>query len=889
MVKKRVHELAKELNLSSKELIKTIKKLGIPVQNHMSALEAPDIERVLQFLTPPEQKKVIEERVRPSVIRRRVERLQVEPEEKEIPPEKPAPEEKKEEALEEKPSEKVEPPIKEPVSEPELKLEPPSPTQEIAPPEIEPQPVSEPLDETTSLPSPKIEEQKEEKVSHEPEQIEEKVKLPAKPSPPPIAKLPKPKIKEPLAPKKQWDKIKEEPALIIKKPEIIISHEEGDGSLEAMGNKPRKKRVMVSELEPTVEKIFRKKGRREAKVTISSFKAFPKKERRAFKEKEEEKAALTAGKKPEVVPPKAVKRKIKVAELITVGELAKKMGVKASAIIKKLWELGLMVTINQAIDIDAAQLVAEEFGYEIEKVSLDEEELLERPEDDATKLRPRPPVITVMGHVDHGKTKLLDAIRQTNVTAEEAGGITQHIGAYHVNLPQGEIVFIDTPGHEAFTAMRARGSQVTDIVVLVVAANEGVQEQTIEAINHAREAKVPIIVAINKIDLPDANPELVKRQLAEKGLIPEEWGGDTIFVEISAKQKINIDKLLEMILLQAEILELKANPEKLARGVVIESRLDKGQGPVATVLIQEGTLKVGDPFVTGQIFGKVRAMLDDKGKRIKKALPSYPVEVVGFPETPHAGELFVVVSDERKARMIADYRKQKERQLELAQSTKVTLENLYDKIKQEEVKELKLILKADVHGSIEAIQEALGGLNTKEIKLNTIHSAVGAISESDVMLAAASNAIIIGFNVTPDQKAQNLAQVEKVEIRTYSIIYEIIEDIKKAMEGLLAPIQKEKFLGRAEVLQTFSISKVGTVAGSKVLEGKVVRGALARLMRNGKVVYEGKISSLRRFKDDVKEALQGYECGIMLEGFDDIKVNDTIEAYTIEEVAQKLD
>ncbi|MCX8012586.1 MAG: translation initiation factor IF-2, partial [Desulfobacterota bacterium] len=394
---------------------------------------------------------------------------------------------------------------------------------------------------------------------------------------------------------------------------------------------------------------------------------------------------------------------------------------------------------------------------------------------------------------------------------------------------------------------------------------------------------------INKIDLPEANPELVKRQLAEKGLIPEVWGGDTIFVEISAKQRINIDKLLEMILLQSEVLELKANPEKLARGVIIESRLDKGQGPVATVLIQEGTLKIGDPFVTGQIFGKVRAMLDDKGKKIKKATPSYPVEVVGFPENPHAGELFVVVSDERKARMVAEYRKQKERQLELAQSNKVTLENLCDKIKQEEVKELKLIVKADVHGSIEAIQEALGGLSTKEIKLNIIHSAVGAINESDVMLAVASNAVIIGFNVTPDQKAQSLAQTEKVEIRTYSIIYEIIEDIKKAMEGLLAPIQKEKFLGRAEVLQTFPISKVGTVAGSRVIEGKIVRGALARLLRNGKVIHEGKISSLRRFKDDVKEALQGYECGILLEGLDDIKVNDIIEAYTIEEVAQKLD
>ena len=564
------------------------------------------------------------------------------------------------------------------------------------------------------------------------------------------------------------------------------------------------------------------------------------------------------------------------------------MGVKASAVIKKLWELGLMATINQAIDIDTAQLASEEFGYEVEKGSFDEEEWLSREEDDAANLHHRPPVITVMGHVDHGKTKLLDANRQTNVTAAEAGGITQHIGAYHVNLPQGEIVFIDTPGHEAFTAMRARGSQVTDIVVLVVAANDGVQEQTIEAINHARDAKVPIIVAINKIDLPEANPELVKRQLSEKGLISEEWGGDTIFVEISAKQKINIDKLLEMILLQSEVLELKANPDKLARGVIIESRLDKGQGPIATVLIKEGTLTVGDPFVTGQIFGRVRAMLDDTGKKIKKAGPSHPIEVVGFPETPHGGELFVVVSEERKARMLAEYRQQKERQLELAQGSKVTLENLYDKIKQEEFKELKLIMKADVHGSIEAVREALSGIISKEIKLNIIHSAVGAISESDVMLALASNAIIIGFNAAPDQKTQSLAQTEKVEIRTYAIIYDIIEDIKKAMEGLLTPLQKEKSMGRAEVLQVFSVSKVGTIAGSKVVEGKMVRGALARVFRNGTAVYEGKIASLKRFKDDVKEALMGFECGILLENFNDVQINDTIEAYMVEEVAQKL-
>ncbi|WAC08616.1 MAG: translation initiation factor IF-2 [Thermodesulfobacteriota bacterium] len=862
MVKKRVHELAKELNISSKELVKTIKKIGIPVQNHMSALEPHDEERILQYLTPPEEKKVVEARVKPSVIRRRVERLKVEREEVEAHP----PLVEKEPAIE-KPLISAKPFPEQVVEEKPEKI--PKPPPEI----LEPLPPSE-----QKAPEPATEEVVPERKP------EERGKEPLKPAPKPITGPTQ--IKERFAPKKKRVKHKEEPAQIIRKAEIPpVPTGEPEVSVETAEIKPKKKRILISDVEPSVEKIFRKKPKRETRVIAPAHKAFRKKERRVFRE---ERVEQVISKKTEITVPKAIKRKIKIAELITVGELAKKMGVKASAVIKKLWELGLMATINQAIDIDTAQLASEEFGHEVEKVSFDEEELLAREEDDAANLHHRPPVITVMGHVDHGKTKLLDAIRQTNVAAGEAGGITQHIGAYLVNLPQGEIVFIDTPGHEAFTAMRARGSQVTDIVVLVVAANDGVQEQTIEAINHARDAKVPIIVAINKIDLPEANLELVRRQLSEKGLISEEWGGDTIFVEISAKQKINIDKLLEMILLQSEVLELKANPDKLARGVIIESRLDKGQGPIATVLIQEGTLTVGDPFVTGQIFGRVRAMQDDTGEKIKKAGPSHPVEVMGFPETPHAGELFVVVNEERKARMLAEYRQQKERQLELAQGSKVTLENLYDKIKQDEFKELKLILKADVHGSIEALREALSGLISKEIKLNIIHSAVGAIGESDVMLALASNAIIFGFNVAPDQKTQSLAQAEKVEIRTYSIIYDIIEDIKKAMEGLLTPLQKEKSVGRAEVLQVFSVSKVGTIAGSKVVEGKMIRGSLARVFRNGTAIYEGKIVSLKRFKDDVKEALTGFECGIQLENFNDVQSGDTIEAFIVEEVAQKL-
>lgn len=895
MEKKRVHELAKELNLNSKELIKTIKKLGIPVANHMSALEPHDVERVYQHYTPQEEKKVTEERIKPSVIRRRVERLKPEP--------------KKEEPVIEEPIEKVAPPIEKPVEKVE-------PFAEGLPKKEEPvEIVAPPIEKPTKRPDLIAKEKPPEMVDIATARPAVPVKQPSgpvkeavlqKPSfPPPKIKEGEPQAKEISAKEKQgvkptpkqiqearrvsWRKEKPkpsiEPAKIISMAETPSVAKEAE-KVKKIEVRPKKKRVIIFEDEPRVEK-FQKKGRKEAGALIQVPMAFRKRERKIIHGR---KAGPISLKKPEIIPPKQIKRRIKISELINVGELSKKMGVKAGGVIKKLLELGVIATINQSIDIDTAQLISEEFGYEVEKVSLAAEEVFAREEDDEASLHPRPPVVTVMGHVDHGKTKLLDAIRETNVTDKEAGGITQHIGAYLVDLPQGEIVFIDTPGHEAFTAMRARGSQVTDIVVLVIAANEGVKEQTTEAINHARDARVPIIVAINKIDLPEANPEKIRRELAEQGLLSEEWGGDTIFVEISAKQKTNIDKLLEMILLQAEILELKANPNKLARGVIIESRLDKGQGPVATVLIQEGTLKVGDPFVSGQIYGKVRAMFNDKGKPIEKAGPAFPVEVLGFAGTPNAGDSFIVVSEERKARMVVEHRQQKERQQEWAKVHKVTLENLYDKIKEEELKELKLIIKADVHGSIEALTKALMGINTNErIKLNLIHSAVGAVNESDVMLASASNAIIIGFNVAPDQKSQNLASVEHVDIRTYNIIYDVIDDIKKAMEGLLAPIRKEMILGRAEVIQLFHVSKIGTIAGSKIVEGKMVRGASARLLRNDEVIHEGKISTLKRFKDDVKEALTGYECGIKLEGFNDIQLNDIIEAYTYEEVASRLE
>ncbi|TAN62151.1 translation initiation factor IF-2, partial [bacterium] len=504
------------------------------------------------------------------------------------------------------------------------------------------------------------------------------------------------------------------------------------------------------------------------------------------------------------------------------------------------------------------------------------------------ELAPRAPVVTVMGHVDHGKTSLLDAIRKTNVAGDEAGGITQHIGAYHVHLDKGDVTFLDTPGHEAFTAMRARGAKATDIVVLVVAADDGVMPQTIEAINHARAANVPIIVAINKVDLPQADSTRVKNELSGHGLQSEDWGGDTIFVEVSAKKGLHIKELLEMILLQAEVLELKASPSATARGLIVEAKLDKGRGPVATVLIQNGTLKVGDPFVTGMHSGRVRAMISDWGKRIEEAGPSMPIEILGLSGVPQAGDAFVVVKDEVTAKQIASIRQKKSLEKDRLKTAKVSLEDLYDKINKGEVKELNLIIKADVNGSLEALTETLGKISSEAVKLKIIHSGVGGISEGDVMLAAASNAIIIGFNVRPEAKAQTLAETESVDLRLYTIIYNLADDIKNAMEGLLSPVVREEISGHAEIRDVFRLSKVGIVAGCYVTDGKAVRGAKVRLVRDNVVIYDGKLSSLKRFKEDVKEVAAGYECGMSIEGYNDIKAGDVIEMYTQKEEAAKL-
>ncbi|MCL0039351.1 translation initiation factor IF-2, partial [Nitrospinaceae bacterium] len=605
------------------------------------------------------------------------------------------------------------------------------------------------------------------------------------------------------------------------------------------------------------------------------------------KEKPEKKAP-TEPPKPEQLPTEVKEEAFEIAQLpenIMIRDLAEKLRCSPNDIIKELMGLGVMATINQSLSFEVASKVADQRGFEVElikdKSAIDfEEEEKENPKD----LCNRPPIVTIMGHVDHGKTSLLDAIRKTNVTEAEAGGITQHIGAYRAKIKDQFITFLDTPGHEAFTAMRARGAQVTDIVILVVAADDGIKPQTKEAIDHAHAGNVPILVAINKIDKPEAKPEEVKKQLAEVGLLPEDWGGQTMFTEVSAIQETGIEHLLELVLLQAEIMELKANPTLRPQGIVIESKLDKGRGPVATVIVQKGTLTVGQPFVVGPYFGKVRALINDSGNKTPKATPAMPVEIVGMPEVPQPGDKFYVVEDERKARQYSEMRLKKRREVQLAESAKVTMEDLHDQIAEGKIKVLNLIVKADAQGSIAAVQEAFSKLETEEIRFKIIHDGVGGITESDILLSSASNAITIGFNVRPTDKADELAMREKIDVRLYSVIYEAIEDMRKALEGLLTPKFKELIIGRAEVREVFNLPKIGSIAGCHVSQGKMERNLEARLIRDSVVVYQGKILSVRRFKEDVKEVQQGYECGLSLENFQDIKQGDVVEPYILEEI-----
>ncbi len=870
MTKSKVLDLAREVGMEDDKLLLKLKRMGVKVRDKKATEPEKKVSSSDEkIIKTDSEKEIVEKRVKPTVIRRRARTLEVKVEA--VPP----------------PTAVVEPEIIPEVvegkiaktkeiekrSESELKIA--EKVVEKGDLRTEGQPPLKPARGRKKKDAPVVPEVPAEAKAGEKEILTPGPEQGALPGARlKEAKGPSEVTKEAEEPKPMEFPLKKAAAKLLEKEELLEKERLGPLA-KKKGFVKKRKRIeerMLGEDEVEPEKSEAK----EAEPVSKTFRPMKRK------------VVLKTSKKTEVTVPKAIKRIIRIAEVIAVGDLAKRMGVKGGELIKKLMEMGVLVNINQLIDADVASLVAGEFGYEVEKVSLERQDLLERKEDLPEQLKSRPPVVTIMGHVDHGKTMLLDAIRKTNVVEGEAGGITQHIGAYDVELENGHVVFIDTPGHEAFTAMRARGAQVTDVVVLVVAADDGMMPQTKEAVDHARAAKVPIVVAINKIDKPTANPEKVKKDLSEYGLVPEQWGGSTLFAEVSAKQKTGIKELLDSILLQAEVLELRANPDKPARGVIIESKLDKGRGPVATLLVQEGTLRTGDAFIAGSHYGRVRAMLNDKGKKIEETLPSIPVEVVGFSDIPEAGEAFIVVSEERMAKQISLYRQEKIRQKELSKLSKVSLEELYDKIKKGEVKELNVIIKADVQGSIEAVKEALKRLSTDVVKVNILHDAVGGITETDVNLASASNAIIIGFNVRPGPKAQALADQEHVDVRMYSVIYDAITDIKNAMEGLLEPTYKERLLGRAQVIQVFNIRKVGTVAGSLVIDGKVVRGSHARLLRDNVVVYDGRIASLRRFKDDMRDCNQGLECGIGIENFNDIKLGDVIESYEMEEVQSRL-
>ncbi|HLK10155.1 MAG TPA: translation initiation factor IF-2 [Candidatus Binatia bacterium] len=880
---KRIHELAKDWGLAPKDLIAGAERLGIRGKRSQSTLTDDEVERLreaLGFVQRPAvtvgtervvaervvterlgvsdqmvtaREQTTETRLRANVIRRRTAREVLKREE--LPPS----------PLEgEPPVDSVPPAL-------DFEAAIPPAVPEVPPPAVEPE-----VEPVTAAPAPP--------------RTEPPAARPAPPTPTPVpaareaagaarpAAPPPPGFEEMRGPKVlgkiDLRKAVAPPSAPGWRPAGAPGGEgapaPGGPPGEAAKRKKGRKVIKKSDVFDVMERDLSRGGKRPQK-------------RRALPGKEQ--------KKTEITTPRASKRVVRISEVITVADLAKAMGVKAGEVLKKLIDMGTMATINQALDYDTAALVATEFEYQVENVAFDAEQALEAEEEGGgveEGRTPRAPVVTMMGHVDHGKTSLLDAIRQSDVAAGEAGGITQHIGAYTVDVHGRQVTFLDTPGHEAFTAMRARGAKVTDIVVLVVAADDGVMPQTIEAINHARAAEVPIIVAVNKIDKPDANPERVKQELGNHGLAPEEWGGDTIVVPVSAKTKEGIPQLLEMLLLQADVLELRANAKRQARGTIVEARLDRGRGPVATVLVQEGTLKVGDPFVCGLQYGRIRAMMDDKGRRIDAAGPATPVEVLGLGGVPDAGDTFVAVQDDQKARQIAEHRRGKQRETEMAKTAKVSLDELYQQIQTGDVKELKVVIKADVHGSAEALAEALRRLSTDDVRLTVLHASVGGITESDVLLASASNAVVIGFNVRPEPKAASLAEREGVDIRLYTIIYEAVNDVRDALEGLLEPTLQEKVLGRAEVRQTFVVTGAGQVAGCFVADGKMVRGARARLLRDNVVVHDGRIGGLKRFKDDVREVTSGYECGLSLEGYQDVKVGDVVEAYEIEEVARRL-
>jgi translation initiation factor IF-2 len=888
--KKRVYELARELNLTNKSLLEKISSLNLDLNSHMSTLNDEIEARIRQFIQGGVEPSLVEKRVKPTVIRRRrkaapapTEEAAPEPVEQvdETATAEPEPEDAETEAAVEQASEpepeKVQLPVEEIVQEkPEEQVIEAAPT----PVEVEEE---EPVEAKEKAEEPEKAASEQEAPAAKPEP---KAKKKKKDSAAKIIKLPERPVKPAAAPEPK-SKPKPRPEHRPAPPKVGIAVP--PPKEDRVKKKGKKKGAVVDDGFPE-KRLIKKKTAFRNKAVVEGADLYSGR-LRSRKGRKGGKAKISAtAQKTQITTAKAIKRRVKIDETIVLADLAKRMGIKAAEMIAKLMGLGVMVTVNQTIDYDTAALVAAEFDYEIEKAVFEEETILKvTQEDDPQKLMHRPPVVTIMGHVDHGKTSLLDVIRKSRVTAGEAGGITQHIGAYLVSTTKGNIAFLDTPGHEAFSAMRSRGAQVTDLVILVVAADDGVMPQTVEAINHAKAAEVPIIVAVNKIDKPDADPDRVTRQLSEIGVVPEDWGGENIFVHVSAKEQTGIDDLLEMILLQAEMLELKANPDKLAVGHVVEAKLDSGRGPVATVLVKEGTLRAGDPVVCGVHFGKVRALLDDYGRKLDSAGPSMPVEIVGLSGVPMAGDEMVSVLDEKDARQVSQHRVQKLRSKELAKTSRLSLDKLYERMQEGEVKDLNLIIKTDVDGSLEAIRDSLTKLSNEEVTINIKHAATGTITESDIFLAAGSDAIIIGFNVRPNAKVQEMANEENVDIRYHNIIYNVIKEIKDAIVGLMKSTFEEHIKGRAEVRQVFHVPKIGTIAGCYVTDGKIERGQLTRLLRDGIVTYDGKNTSLRRFKDDVKEVQSGYECGISLENYNDIKVGDVLESYYMEEIRPEVE
>ena len=906
--KVRLYEVAKDLGLANKDLVTKVRALGIEVKNHMSNLDVEDVARVKRALDKERQSNLVEERLSSTVIRRRSkDGTQLR-------------------------ADKPEPAAEEPVVRRRVVVEPAHSEQKHVETKAKPEPHSrrpEPVVEQHEEVAAQGQDQdrgqdrdREEHSSvrhgHDDDQVaahsevSEPEERAAEPAPrvdsrriidikaPQLHRRPtdnRAEAKSPVVEHRVESRVSETPP-----PEPVVAP-----AADAAPAKPEPQklgptgrvielpppRIEIRQADPRLARdprgVLRQDQRREAFVGGDRARPAGGHNRQPFGKKK----VVVGNKKQkstQITTPAAHKRVIKMDETITVGELAKQMGTKATDVLKKLWSMGMTgITLNNSIDQDTATLLAQDFGFDIESTAFQESEVLATADDKAEDLVPRAPVVTIMGHVDHGKTSLLDAIRDANVAQGEAGGITQHIGAYKITTANGhDVVFLDTPGHEAFTAMRARGAQVTDIVVLVVAADDGVMPTTIEALNHAKQAGVTIIVAVNKIDKPGANPDRIRQQLSEHGLISEAWGGETIFVDVSARTKVGIDTLLQMLALQSEVLELKANPNKLAKGTVVEAKLDRNRGPMATVLVQEGTMRLGDVVVAGEFSGKVRAMLDAKGRNVTEAGPSTPVELLGLSGVPDAGEFINSVSDEKQVKELIEHRRDSRRKKELAGTAKVTLENILERIKEGAVKELKVVLKADVQGSAEAVRASLIGLSTEQVKVDVIYAGVGGITESDINLAKAGNAIVVGFHVRPAGKAAQLAEQESVDVKLYDIIYEALDDVKKAMAGLLAPVKREKALGKAEVRMSFTIPKIGTIAGCGVMEGIIKRSASIRLVRDHVTIWTGKISSLRRFKDDVREVQQGYECGIGIENYNDLKEGDIIEAFEIEEFAPTL-